>query len=263
MEKKRYLNLVVVAAIILTLVLYMIFAPNPRYVLLSFDVELVDNYNTLTTFVPMLEKNNIKATFFITGQFAERNKDIVDYFARHGHEIACHSYDHSIMTSLSINDKKKQLQQCYDIIINILRQSNQSITSIGFRAPEHAIDAETFKLLKELNYKYDASLIKGLELFYPKPTLPEIMLSSVLLFPVEDYMFMRNLGIPGMFFTVAKMKKGSYISLLMHPRYIAKYPVELGNLLDHYKKNGAKFITYSEFLESKITKTRQFGAIRS
>lgn len=83
-----------------------------RYILLSFDIEEFDvplehgvEYHPLdegmdvSTFganriLDILKKNGAKATFFTTGNFAERNPEVVRRIVGEGHEIACHGVDH-------------------------------------------------------------------------------------------------------------------------------------------------------------------------
>lgn len=47
-----------------------------------------------------LEKENVKATFFIVGQWAEKNPETVKTIAEKGHDIGNHSYSHLRMGAL-------------------------------------------------------------------------------------------------------------------------------------------------------------------
>ena len=81
-------------------------------ILLSFDIEEFDmpfEYNRSISFedqmsisisgthhiLDLLEKHQIKATFFSTVVFAENAKEVIDRILKNGHEVASHGYYHS------------------------------------------------------------------------------------------------------------------------------------------------------------------------
>ena len=41
-----------------------------------------------------LKENNVKATFFCTGNFAENAPEVIKRIIEEGHEVACHGVDH-------------------------------------------------------------------------------------------------------------------------------------------------------------------------
>ena len=47
----------------------------------------------------LLESHNVKATMFILGWVADRQRNLVKQIARAGHEIACHGYAHELITA--------------------------------------------------------------------------------------------------------------------------------------------------------------------
>jgi len=242
--KKRLIG-AVIAIIVLVLVVSALFIFNkPKKVLLSFDVETVDNVNTLILLTSMLEKNNAKATFFVTGQFAERNPEFMLYLDKNSHEIGCHTYSHAMMTKLSDEEKEKNIDRCITSISKIIGRD-----PVGFRAPNHEIDQKTFELLEKFGFSYDASLVSGFTFMTPKPTITEIMLSTFIFFPLEDYIYIYTLKMPSMFFWIVKAYRGDHVSLLMHPRYISGHIDELGSVIEYFKKTGAVFMSYEEFFK--------------
>ena len=70
------------------------------------------------------------------------------------------------------------------------------IETKGFRAPYNKIDKETFDLLKEYNFSYDATLIENLPLNYPEPTLAEIKISSIYKLPLIDSIYISTVKLP-------------------------------------------------------------------
>lgn len=47
----------------------------------------------LEKMLPMLKRQGVHATFFVSGRWAEKNKNLVRWMALDGHEIASHGYD--------------------------------------------------------------------------------------------------------------------------------------------------------------------------
>lgn len=70
-----------------------------KKVALSFDVGF-ENDNTLKI-LDVLEKNNVKATFFLIGEWVESYPDITKKIYEKGNEIGNHSYMHPDMTKVS------------------------------------------------------------------------------------------------------------------------------------------------------------------
>lgn len=61
-----------------------------------------------------LKEANIKATFFIVGQWAEKYPETVKMMARDGHDIANHSYSHFRMGTLDKAKISSEIKQCGD-----------------------------------------------------------------------------------------------------------------------------------------------------
>lgn len=100
----------------------------------------------------LFDKHNIKATFFVTGYFAEREPEQVKLILQKGHEIACHGYNHFYRGNENLNLKE-------DIIKakNILEKITGN-NIIGFRAPQMQYSENLLEILNGLNFKYDSSL---------------------------------------------------------------------------------------------------------
>lgn len=59
-----------------------------------------------------LKKENIKATFFMVGQWAEKFPDAVRLIAQDGHDIANHGYSHLRMSSIGKEKCKSEIELC-------------------------------------------------------------------------------------------------------------------------------------------------------
>ncbi|MDL1957227.1 MAG: polysaccharide deacetylase family protein [Candidatus Desulfofervidus auxilii] len=100
----------------------------------------------------ILKAFNIKATFFITGFFAKREKKQVKYIASEGHEIASHGYLHNYRINPNI-DLKKDILKSKEILEEIT-----GLKVVGFRAPQLQFSFKLLKVLAELGFNYDSSL---------------------------------------------------------------------------------------------------------
>lgn len=75
----------------------------------------------------ILEKNNIKATFFVTGKNSEENKDILIQEYKSGHAIGNHSYSHNYKKVYSgIDGFKQEFDSTNSTLKNILGENYSS-----------------------------------------------------------------------------------------------------------------------------------------
>lgn len=63
-----------------------------------------------------LKQENIKATFFIVGQWAEKYPESVKMISQDGHDIANHSYSHLRMGTLDRSKINSEIQLCSDVL---------------------------------------------------------------------------------------------------------------------------------------------------
>lgn len=104
---------------------------TPKIAYLTFD----DGPNTIyhPMILDILKTYNVKATFFLIGQNAQRDSDVVKRTVAEGHLIGNHSLTHSFMPNLSSNTISSELQTT-DAILNPM----QNITL--FRPPYGGIN---------------------------------------------------------------------------------------------------------------------------
>lgn len=115
----------------------------------------------LNKFLPhglnMLDKYNLKVTFFIVGKDADdtKNSEVMKEITARGHEVGNHSYHHEAWFHLYSNDE----------ILDELNKTEEAIEKVtgalprGFRGPGFSRSRELFKILKQKNYLYDASTL--------------------------------------------------------------------------------------------------------
>lgn len=101
----------------------------------------------------LLRNFNVKATFFVTGYFAERESQILRMIDDAGHEIGSHAYCHTDLTRQNKHDLKTIIAQSNEIISGLVSQEIK-----GFRAPRCYINQDILDILFELGYQYDSSV---------------------------------------------------------------------------------------------------------
>jgi peptidoglycan/xylan/chitin deacetylase (PgdA/CDA1 family) len=115
------------------------------------------NNNTLYSFngnkklLEIFDKKNIKATFFITGVFAEEREIQVRKIAKK-HEIACHGYNHFYRGNENL-DLNKDVSKAKEILEKISRKKIS-----GFRAPQMQFSKKLIKILEDNRFRYDSSI---------------------------------------------------------------------------------------------------------
>ncbi|MFH0810745.1 MAG: XrtA system polysaccharide deacetylase [Pseudomonadota bacterium] len=112
--------------------------------------------NTLRI-LEMLAMAGVTATFFVLGWVAERHPGLVRRIDRAGHEVACHGYDHRLVTSLPAGGFRRDLAQAKAIIEDIIGRP-----VLGYRAPSWSIpagDPAPLQILAESGFRYDSSIM--------------------------------------------------------------------------------------------------------
>lgn len=115
-------------------IIYLTFDDGPSS---KYTIELLD----------VLEKNNVKATFFVVAQFALNNKEIIKKMKEHGHSIQLHSLEHKNELFETPFNTKKDIEGC----INAMKELNVKIKY--FRAPWGHFNIVSMLLLKKHGIK--------------------------------------------------------------------------------------------------------------
>lgn len=97
----------------------------------------------------ILEENNLKSTFFLTGKWAEQNTDLVKKISNEGHEIFNHTYSHPDLTKISEEEIKNQFLKTENIIYNLTGRTTHPF----FRPPYGAINKAVIDFVCAQNYQ--------------------------------------------------------------------------------------------------------------
>ena len=104
----------------------------------------------------LLERNSVKATFFVLGWVAERRPLTIRSIAAAGHEIGCHSYAHQLVYSLSPAEFRRDTERAVKAI-----EDSSGVTPRLYRAPSYSITRESLwalEVLVECGFTRDSSI---------------------------------------------------------------------------------------------------------
>ena len=117
------------------------------------SARVVDNVRRV---LDLLDRFQIRATFFALGKVCERFPTILPTIASAGHEIASHGYGHKLVYHLTPGAFAADLTQSIRVI---LEQTGQR--PLGYRAPAFSITAKTRwagPILAKYGFRYSSSI---------------------------------------------------------------------------------------------------------
>ncbi len=97
--------------------------------------------------IDVLKEADVKATFFLVGEWAEKYPESVLEIYRAGHEIGTHSHTHPDMSSISVEEIREELLDSAEAVRNIT-----GISPELFRAPSGAYNDILIKTATEEGY---------------------------------------------------------------------------------------------------------------
>lgn len=104
----------------------------------------------------ILDRQDIKGTFFIPGFTAESYPDVVRKIADGGHEIAHHGYLHEPMQGIDAATEASYLDRGLEALANVA-----GVRPVGYRAPWWELNWQSPALLADRGFLYDSSLLDG------------------------------------------------------------------------------------------------------
>ena len=126
---------------------YFIGDTTQNTIYLTFDCGY-ENGNT-EPILDALKKHDVKATFFVVGNFLETSPEIVKRMIAEGHTVGNHTYHHLYMSSISSMDAfKKETQD----VENLFEQITGTPITKFYRPPQGKYNIENLKMAQELGY---------------------------------------------------------------------------------------------------------------
>ena len=101
----------------------------------------------------MLERQGVRATFYVCGKDALRHPASVRSIVEAGHEVAHHGHSHTSPTSLSAAEEREELAAG----LEALRALGADV--VGYRSPSWEFSTATLDLLFEAGFDYSSNLL--------------------------------------------------------------------------------------------------------
>jgi peptidoglycan/xylan/chitin deacetylase (PgdA/CDA1 family) len=218
----------------------------------------------------VLKENDVHATFFCTGNFAENAPDVIQRIMNEGHEVACHGVDHW-------DPKADDVFRSKEIIERI---SGRKVK--GYRQPRMfpVSDADIEKAGFEYNSSLNPACIPGRYIHLTTPRtffmcgkVMEIPASVTPLIrfplfwlalhnlPESLYYWMTGRVLKHDGYFVTYFHPWEFYELKEHPEFKMPFIIKnhsghqmaerLNRFIKHLKGKDEKFITFSEFVEKK------------
>lgn len=102
----------------------------------------------LVKMLDILDRYDVKATFFVGGTWVSENQDLLKKIHSSGHEIGSHGYKHKEHGKLDYTSNLTEIQTCHEIVKDVL-----GIEMELFAPPGGSYNQSTIKAAEFLNYK--------------------------------------------------------------------------------------------------------------
>ncbi|MBI2998090.1 MAG: polysaccharide deacetylase family protein [Deltaproteobacteria bacterium] len=102
----------------------------------------------------LLDKYQVKATFFVCGTTAEKYPDAVQAAQKSGHEIAGMSYSFESVRTSSTDRERSIIRRSVQVLEGITGKRIQ-----GWRCPDYRISPQTHDILAEEGFAWDSSML--------------------------------------------------------------------------------------------------------
>jgi polysaccharide deacetylase family protein (PEP-CTERM system associated) len=105
----------------------------------------------------VLDRHDVKATFFFLGWIADRYPDAVAEVASRGHEIASHGYAHRLVYRQRPDEFAEDLARALAAV-----RKTYAGPILGYRAPTFSIRGDTLwalEIIKDFGLRYDSSIL--------------------------------------------------------------------------------------------------------
>ncbi|MFG2887676.1 polysaccharide deacetylase [Streptomyces sp. NPDC048297] len=153
----------------------------------------------------LLDRFDLKATFFAPGYTVERYPDLLRRIRDAGHEIAHHGYLHEAMAGLSYKEEAAVIDRGLESLDKVL-----GVRPVGYRAPLWETSYSTAEILLDRGFLYDSSLMDS-DLPYELAERPGDGARSIVEIPVswalddwEQFAFVPEVFGPGVIEDPAK-----------------------------------------------------------
>ena len=120
---------------------------NEKNIYLTFDAGYENGYTE--KILDTLKEKKVPATFFLVGNYLEKNPELVKRMIKEGHIVANHTYSHKDLRYVSDEEFKKQVNDFADLY---KKTTGQEIKKY-LRPPEGTFNEHSLAMAKSMGYK--------------------------------------------------------------------------------------------------------------
>jgi len=123
-------------------------------VIRSEELRAISYRRVMPRFLELLDRHNVKATFFVIGRDVADHEDVLAAIASAGHELANHTMTHpKQLVHLDDETLAREIADCGRVLERVAGRP-----VVGFRAPGCTISMRVVDALRRGGYRYDSSL---------------------------------------------------------------------------------------------------------
>lgn len=207
----------------------------PKEVFLTFDDG--PSINNTLNIIDILNRNSVKATFFVIGEKAQTYPKIIKKMSDSGMCIAPHTYNHNYGEIYKNTVAYlKDMEKCNNVIKTLTNKSNFSYVRMPGGSDNLVSSAETLKEIK--------MSLKKKKIYYVDWNISseDAIGPNIEAFKIKQNVMSQSMG-------------KSMAVVLMHDSYYKKTTVDsLQEVISYFKKQGYVFRTFNDLTEAEKEK---------
>ncbi len=119
---------------------------DEKQIILTFDQGYENGYTT--KILDVLKEKNVKAIFFLTGDYAKKETELVQRMIDEGHCLGNHGMKHLKMSEISETELNEEVSSLHNFVLEKYGYEMQYL-----RPPCGEFTEDSLKITKDLNYK--------------------------------------------------------------------------------------------------------------
>jgi peptidoglycan-N-acetylmuramic acid deacetylase len=121
---------------------------SEKVIYLTFDAGYENGYTA--QILDVLQAHDVKAAFFLVGNYIEQNPELVKRMVAEGHIVGNHTYHHPNMSKIATVDAfREELETLEALYAEVVGQEMPKF----YRPPQGVYSEENLKMAKDLGYK--------------------------------------------------------------------------------------------------------------
>lgn len=125
-----------------------IYKGNPNKPMVSLMINVAWGNEFIGPMLDVLEKENVRATFFFDGSWLSKNVETAKLIQQKGHELSNHAYSHKNMSKLGREDNMKEIDRTQKLL-----KEQLGVDNTLFAPPSGDFGDLTVKVAHEMNLK--------------------------------------------------------------------------------------------------------------